>query len=997
MDEERQRILEDLSGALEGDLLFDAATLSLYATDASLHRVLPLGVVRPRVIEDVITTLRYCSEQRVPVIPRGSGTGLAGGAIGPGLILDFSAYMREILEIGSDSIRVQAGATLDQINRSLKSHGTYLPPDPANYFTATIGGMLGVDAAGSHAIRVGSMRDYVRSITSVLIDGRVAQFHSVHGTGRNIVPSSDPPQQFAENHSGIFHAMPLQSVSELRTRLGRLLSRHRDLIEQRFPRTPRNTCGYYLPNVFGPKGLDVPRLLVGAEGTLTVNVEAELATLPIPEFRGMCLFLFPEMNQALEAVEVITAHEPSACDLMDRRIISLARETEPKFKEILDASAEAAIIVEQVGLNQRDMRSRLSHLVREISKKIRNSKLAYTSDDPHVVDWLWSLPRRVVPLLARVKGERRPLPIIEDIAVPPAAISPFLHEIQRVFQRYSVTVSLYAHAATGQLHLRPFLPSPAGDDGLLLETLSRDIYQIVQKHGGSISGEHGDGYSRTAFIRTQYGPLYRVFQEIKDLFDPHNLLNPGKIISDDPSLTRRHLRAEATTLRDLETISLETRWSSRDAFQAASECNGCGSCKDRSEQHRMCPFYKLQPLEEFSPRAKANLYRELMKSSEKQMILGEPQTERLLNSCFHCQQCVQECPAEVDVSRLTLELRGLRVQSEGLSRKSWYQSRVQHFSKWASRFPFAFNRILSHSPTRWLLERTMGLARKRKLPKLASRSFLGRHGRRIRDAEISQLDRGTVVYFVDTYANYHDPELAEAFLNLMGHFGTPVIVPAEQTFSGMALLTSGDLASAKQTIERNLKVLAPLAMEGFPIICTEPSAALALKIYYPMLSEHPDAQLVADQSMEAGALIAELSGRTKGQPGMQPVEKSLRYHLPCHVRTLQGASRFLPLVESIPGIKCDSRPTGCSGMAGAFGLSAANFETSMAMGEPLFAEMAKTDYDLGLTECTSCKIQMEQNTRKPTIHPIKLLAYAYGLMPSVSRILEAKNGQLTVS
>lgn len=987
MDDAQQRISEDLAGLFQGELRFDDATRQAYATDASLYEILPLGVAAPRHQEDVELLARYAQENSIPLIARGAGTGLAGGALGTGLIVDFSSHLRQIVRIDSDSVTVQPGVVREQLNLRLKEFGRYFAPDPSNSSVTTIGGMIGVDAAGSHAARVGSTRDHVQSLRGVLAGGQAIELGPVVLDASSRLPEGD------EN--------PVWLQQELARSLAYLLETHATLIQERQPPLLRNSAGYYLRSVLQDQIVHLERLIVGSEGTLALVTEATLHTVPLPSQRGCMLLLFGSLEAAIRAVHKISEQQPSACDLLDRRLISMAREADRWFEELIPPTAEAALLVEQTGYSRVQVLDRLRAIglaAREVdSAMLIRGESAEAAD----VERLWSLPQRVVPLLTGLRGQTRPLPFVEDIAVPPEQLHDFLIRAHRVFQKYQVTASLYAHAASGQVHLRPFLPWPTAGTAGILESIARELYEVVFAHGGTISGEHGDGLSRTSFLRSQYGPLYRVFKEIKELFDPRNLLNPGKIISDDPHLTVKNLRvlhpvSPETTESTAPLVQLQLRWEPESAAEAVSRCNGCGNCRTQSVAQRMCPFFHLEPIEAFSPRSKANLLRGVLNGSIAPREMTTEQAKELSDSCFNCRQCVLECPAHVDIPGFVEEFRASYVAAHGLTRADWALSRATSFGRLGTALAPLANWALNNRPFRWLLERLIGIARGRRLPQFANRTFLSMAKRTLSDRRRVLDGKRPVVFFVDHYVNYHDPELGWALVAILQHNGIQVYVPPQQAASGMAMITAGDVDAARELALANLRAFGDLAREGLTILCTEPTAAVCLKHDYPRLVDHPDVAALSQQVVEAGAFLRSLLQQGRLRTDFTPLQYTAAYHTPCHLRSLENGTPLADLLGRIPELKLERIEKGCSGMAGAFGLTQRNFETSLKIGEGLMTEMQRPDLQFGVTECSGCKLQMEQRTTHPTIHPLKLLALAYGYMPELKHKLGPNRRLLTV-
>lgn len=977
-------ICEDLAGLFRGEIRVDPLGRAMYASDASLYQVTPQAVCSPVDAEDVAVLVKYAREERLPIFARGAGSGLAGESLGRGVVVDFSRHMHDVLQFGEQTVRVQPGVVLERLNERLRPLGRYFPPDPSGSTVTTIGGMLGVDAAGSHSIRVGSTRDHVQSLEILLASGLSFE------AGVELVPTGS--LETLENVEG----EPAAVRSALLSRLSHLLAANADLIQERQPaRQFRNRSGYLLRGVLTEGRINLPRLLVGSEGTLALVTAATLHTSPLPGCRGVMLLLYPSVDSAAEAVRHLVHEEPSACDLLDRRILTLACEIDEQLARAVPPTTEAALIVEQTGGNEEDVLRRLERLVAAQQASAVPGQLVWRAVGDAEVERLWGIAHRVVPLLNRLRGETRPLPFVEDIAVPPEGLQEFLHRAQRVLQRHQTVSSLYAHAAAGQVHLRPFLASPTAATAPKLEELARDLYEAALSVGGSLSGEHGLGLARTAFLRSQYGPLYRVFEQIKRLFDPENLLNPGKVISDDPHLTVRHLRPADEPQLPVHQIQLV--WTPGELQEQAARCNGCGACRTQESGGRMCPFFRKEPDEERSPRAKANILRWLADGRLPAAALDQPEMERLLKLCFNCKQCELECPTNVNVPHLMLEAKAQRTAAHGLSRSEWFLSRLHTWGDAGCRLSPGINLLLQTRLGRWLIEKAVKIARQRKLPRFARRPFLQTARKKWRMPPASYASPRPVIYFVDHYANYHDPELAEAFCRVLEHQGLRVHVPPGQRPSGMALISAGDLDAARPLAEHNVRTLVEFAREGCPIVCTEPTAAVCLRQDYPRVLDDAEARLVAGQVIEAGAFLRQLDRQGQLRRNFSELPLRAAYHTPCHLRALGAGQPLAELCGLIPGLAVSQVEHGCSGMAGVFGLSSGNLEESLAIGHDLMERLARDHIDAGITECSACKMQMEQRTTRPTVHPIKLLALSYGLMPELQRALRPASNRLVIS
>jgi FAD/FMN-containing dehydrogenase/Fe-S oxidoreductase len=992
MDPERERIKDDLRGLVKGDVRCDDVFLQLYASDASIFEIRPLAVVRPRSLADVVAVTRYAGENKLAIHARGAGTGLAGESLGRGIVLDFSRYMRRIQQTDAESVRLQPGVVHARLNDHLRPLGRQFGPDPAMSSVTTMGSVLAIDAGGSHWLKYGSARRHVLSMQVVLADGQVIE------VGRE--PLSGP------------HFDAQSRRGRLVTQLSDLIIRERSTIERHQPQSLVNRSGYHLGDVLSGDHLDLARLLVGSEGTLALITEAVVATQPLPKQRGVALLMFDRLESAAKAVLEIVALAPSACDLMDRRHLSLAREGVVHYDLLIPPQTEAVLLVEYEGDNLFDVRDRLLQFVDRVRRKRRLAFHSLQTQDKTEMELYWRLATKVVPTLYRMKGPTRPLPFIEDLAVPPRALPDFLVRMQNVLKQHEVTASLFAHAGHGQIHIRPFLDLSNPVDVARMGPLATDLYGQVLAVGGTISGEHADGLSRTAFVRQQYGPLVEVFEEVKRIFDPANTFNPGKVVHGDPQALTTNLRRltppAAEPPPDVQPVAaepapakptavhLQLRWSIEDVAEAARDCNGCGACRSQLRAERMCPIFRLAPAEESSPRAKANLMRGVLSGQLDAATLTRQEFKDVTDLCVNCQMCRLECPASVDIPRLMIEGKGAFVRINGLSTSDWAMSRIDRFCSWGSFLRPLANWALSNRPARWLLEKTIGLAQGRKLPLFAQRSFLRLAARR-RLTRSTRRSGRKVVYFVDTYANYHDPQLGEALVSVMEHNGIAVFVHPGQVSSAMPMISLGALGKAKQLAARNVTLLAEAVRQGYHVVATEPSAALALTREYPALLDDDDARAVAENTSEACSYLWKLHQNGALQLDLRPVNATIGYHQPCHLKALNVGSPGENLLRLIPGLMVREFDSGCSGMAGTFGLKRENYRASLRAGRGLIGQVRDPSLQASSTECSTCKLQMEQGTHKATIHPLKLLALAYALMPEAADLLSARNEELLVT
>lgn len=1001
MDQERQRIQDDLRGLIAGQVRCDVVLTQLYASDASIYEIRPLGVVRPRSTADVVACVQYASEHNIPLHARGAGTGLAGESLGRGLVIDFSHSMRRIVRTDAETVCVQPGVVLDQLNRHLAQQKRLFGPDPATAKVTTLGSVLAHDASGSHWLRYGSARRQVERLQVVLANGQVieAGCHAVT-VGRDPAPQ-DPRDSLVQ-------------------RLAGLLEREADVIAEHYPRSLVNCGGYGLRGALSGGQLDLAKMLVGSEGTLALITEATVRTDPVPRHVGLVLLLFDRLQNAARAALDIRRMGATACDLMDRRLMSLARESDVRYDALLPSEAEALLLVEQQGDDPGEVRDRLQQITSFIRRRRRlafDSRLALENED---VEFFWRLARHVVPALYRLKGSERPLPFVEDIAVPPKSLPDFLTRLQNVLKKHQVTASLFGHVGHGQLHLRPFLDLAKDEDVRRMHHLARDLYQEVVDVRGTVSGENGDGLSRSWFLREQAGPLYNVYHEVKRIFDPQNILNSGKIVGDVPQPLGQNLRPvligqaqwqgtgdaspPGTSSRPgsspptaaSDPISLQLNWNQHDVAYAARTCNGCGGCRTLSAPERMCPIFRFAPAEEASPRAKANLMRAVLTGRLPLSQLTSESVKEVADLCVNCHQCRLECPASVDIPKLMMECKSQYVATNGLRFSDWIVTRLDLVAYWLSPIQSVANWALASRRFRWLLEKTTGIAQGRKLPRLAAPSFLAR-AQRQRLARPTRYAGPKVLYFVDVYANWFDPRLAQAVVAVLQHNGVAVYVHPGQRPCGMPMLSLGAIDKAKRLAAHNVAILADAVRQGYHIVASEPAAALCLTHEYPNLINDDDARLVAENTSEACSYIWRIHQQGKLELDLKPVNATIGYHQPCLLRALQVGAPGESLLRLVPGLTVRQLRAGCSGMAGTYGLKRESYRSSLRAGWKLISAMREPTLHAGATECSTCKLQMEQGTTKPTVHPLKILTASYGLMPEFASLLSDRGEELLVT
>jgi FAD/FMN-containing dehydrogenase/Fe-S oxidoreductase len=968
-EQQRGRVRDDLHGFFKGEILFDELARALYSTDASIFQVRPIGVAVPRDEEDVQALVRYAHEHEVPLIPRGAGTGVAGEALGAGLVVDLSRNFRQIVEVQGDQVRVQPGVTLAALQQRLAHVGRRFAPDPASGAVCTIGGMLANDASGARALRHGYTRDHVAALRAVLDNGEAVAL------GLERVPQ---PTDAQPTH-----------LHDILTALAVLLDQNRELIEQHRPRTPFDRCGYRLAGVMRDEMIDLPRLLVGSEGTLALFTEATLRTVPLPGGQSVALVGFASLDDALRAAQLAQGTGPAACELLDRRLLSLVRGSDTGgAAALIPGAIEAVLLVEYEADSPAEAARAADNLVEQLRGGERLAMHAITACEPEAHDRLWQLREVALPSLYGLKGGAQPLPLVEDVGVPVEALPEYLRRVQEILQQHQTTASFLIHAGTGQVHTRPFLDLRQPEHVARLWDLAEQIHALALELGGTISTQHGTGLARTPWVARQFGPLFPLLRQVKAIFDPRNLFNPGKIVD---AVAERGLRSLPPASAN---GSWMLRWPEPGAAVEASQCNGCGQCRTELPAQRMCPVFRATQSEAATPRAKANLLRHLLHGGIDGRQLGSDEVREVADLCVNCKMCAAECPARVNIPKMMLEAKAANVAQHGLPRGEWFLARLENIVRWGSAFSLLTNFALGSRTIRWVLERLVGLAPHRRLPRFALRTFMAIAKRR----GWTRRPRGSgpcVAYFVDTFANYIDPQVAEATVLVLEHNGFDVYVPPGQSGCGIEALAHGDVETARDSAVQNIRLLADLAREGMTIVCSEPSAALMFRQDYADLIDDVDVPLLAKHTVELTQFLGELHRQGRLRTDFRPLDAGVGHHVPCHIKAL-GPAAGPPLLALIPALRVHPIDRSCSGMAGTYGLKADNYATSLAAGAPMLTELERPRALFGAAECSSCRMQMEDGAGKRSLHPVQYLALAYGLMPEVADRLKEPLRELTL-
>ncbi len=978
----------DLARLIDGEVRFSPHDRGLYATDASLYQVQPLGVVIPRSREDLLRTVCFAVDYHLPLLARGAGSSLAGQAVNRALIIDCSVHLDRLLEtdVEGRTCRVEPGLVLDQLNQKLTRRGTGLMfgPDVATSRHANLGGMIGNNSAGAHSILYGMTVDNLIGLDVILANGKEARLEA--------------------------------GASERDKRLGRLtqdvaavLTRHADEIRRRFPKTVRRANGYNLDRLLdqyeagGTAAMNLAHLCCGSEGTLAVTSAATLKLVPAPKRTGLAVLGFPSLTAALEAVNPILSTQPAAVELIDHLVMRTARmnrehAADLRFIESLAAdngpAVQAALYVEYFAASDEELREQLAALARLLPGMPQRHLTK-----PSEMQRAWALRKAAEPLLHAVPGLRKPITFVEDTAVDPARLPEFVAAFDRIVKAHGTEAAYYAHASVGCLHIRPLLAPGDADDRERMQRLAEEVTDLVREFGGALSGEHGDGRVRSPLLERFYGrEICNAFAEIKRLFDPKNLLNPGNIVGPAPMLT--HLRVNPNP-HELAESAPDDRaagdegglafpdftpcfdYSDQHGFPGAvQQCNGAGVCRKRGEG-TMCPSYQATLDERHSTRGRGNALRlaitgQFNAGRLDDSIWNDAETLKTLDLCLSCKACQAECPSNVDIARLKAEY--LNQHYETIGRVPLKASVVGHtrmLSRLASAAPRLSNFVANSGLARSLMQRLCDIDKRRGLPPY--RPSLYRWHSSHRDGQAASVETPTVVLFADCFTTYNEPELGVAAIELLEAFGYRVLLPRVGC-CGRTMLSVGMVRQAMRTADRTFAQLEPYIRDTNcrAILFCEPSCAAAFRDDLLSLRCQTDLELRKQAAAKAMLVEEFLDKAWEGHalhPQFAAPTGRIALHAHCQQKAVLGIGSGSALPARLFGERFTALDTGCCGMAGAFGYRPDHYELSHKIGELSVLPAARLldAADVLLAPGTSCRHQIREGANVQALHPAQLL------------------------
>lgn len=962
-----------LRRVLHGELKFDEVSKLIYATDASSYREIPLAVAFPKSNQDLITLVNYARKHKITLIPRTAGTSLAGQVVGSGIIVDVSHHFNKILEYNDEEkwVRLQPGVIRDDLNRYLKPFGVFFGPETSTANRAMIGGMIGNNSCGSNSVIYGSTREHLISAKVVLSDGSEVEF-------RDLTPEEFQAQcnKTALEGELYSHANELLSDKGVRER-----------IRKGYPdaKIPRRNTGYALdmlmdsaPFEDSDKPFNFCKILAGSEGTLALITEVKLRVSPLqPPKQGLVCVHFNSIYNSLVAAQLALNYDPHAVELIDHYILESTRKniTYSHYMFFVEGAPEAILAIELRGDSEDEIQDRADKLIVELKEK----DLGYH----YPVVWneqaklVWELRKAGLGLLSNMPGDAKPVPVVEDTAVSMNDLPKYIADFNEILKQRGLHAVHYAHAGSGELHLRPILDLKTVEGNIMFREIAEEVSKLVKKYNGSLSGEHGDGRLRGEFIPFMIGEEnYKHLVALKKVWDPDNIFNQGKI-TDTPSMNSSlrfepgHYTPEYKTKLDFS--------STQGIVRAAEQCNGSGDCLKSAEAGgTMCPSYMATGDEKTSTRARANVFREIAGRENSENPFQSPKIKEVLDLCLSCKGCKSECPSNVDIAKIKAEFLYQNQKLKGTSLRTRMIGNYTRSNRWLEKVPWLYNMVVRTAPLAFLFKLLVGFATKRSMPGMNKQTVVNWF-KQSPNGHAGDRKEKKVLLFVDEFTNYNDFAIGEAVVKVLTKLGYSIEL-TNTIESGRSYISKGMLDEATVIARENLNAVCLQLEEGVPIIGIEPSALLSFRDEYIDMSD--DKEMARDISSKTFLfeefIAAEIKAGKIDTSLFKSIDQKIKYHGHCHQKALSEISALEETLDLIPDSNPEQIPSGCCGMAGSFGYEKEHYDLSMKVGELVLfpAVRAATEDELIVAPGTSCRHQIKDGTKTRAYHPAEVLLMA---------------------
>ncbi len=942
-----QRLRRDLTGHVNGEVRFDDGSRALYATDASIYRQVPIGVVIPRDIDDVVATVAVCHEHGAPVLPRGAGTSLAGQCCNTAVVIDFTTHINRILDIdvATRTATVEPGCVLDELRDAANALGLTFGPDPATHRHNTLGGMIGNNSCGVHSVMAGRTADNVEALEILTYDGQRMWVGRTHDEELERIIADGGRR------------------GEIYAGMKQLRDTHADEIRKRYPDIPRRVSGYNLDELLPERDFNVARALVGSEGTCVVVLQAKLRLVENPRARSLLVLGYPDAYCAGDHVPQVLKAQPIGLEGIDERLIQdmKLKHMHPRDRELLPKGS-GWLMVEFGGEDRADADAKARTLMKTL-EDADDAPSMKLFDDPAEEEMLWKVRESGLGATAHVPGQHESHPGWEDAAVPPEKVGAYLRDFRRLLQRYDYDCALYGHYGDGCIHVRIDFDLATESGIAQWKHFMNDAADLVLRYGGSLSGEHGDGQVRAWLLPKMFGDdLVAAFGEFKRLWDPDCRMNPNKVV--DPFPVDHNLRIGPDRARP----RIVTRYAFPDDAnsieQATRRCVGVGKCRN-AHGGVMCPSFRATHEEKYSTRGRARLLFELFESAPLTGGWHNDAVRDALDLCLSCKGCKTDCPVNVDMARYKSEFMAHYYKRRLRPRAAYSMGLIHYWSRIASHAPKLANAALQMPGTSRMLKAIGGLAAERPIPRFATQTFVNwfRH----RDV---RTGNGTeVMLWPDTFNNYLNPHHLQAATRVLEAAGCQVRIPERPLCCGRPLYAEGMLDLARNQLTKTLSTLVPLMAQQIPVVGLEPSCVAAFRDELPALFPGDGR---ATYLKENSYLLSEFLDRRAWQP--PTLKRKALIHTHCHHHAVMGIEAEKRLLDRT-GVDFEILDTGCCGLAGAFGFNAGHYDVSMRIAEQgLLPRVREADDDtMILSNGFSCREQIEHGSNRRVLSLAEML------------------------
>lgn len=966
----KREMLMQLGQTLKGVLYFDDTMRTLYATDASAYREMPLAVAIPEDEEDIQTLIRFARAHKTSLIPRTAGTSLAGQVVGNGIIVDVSRTFTRILEINTEGkwVRVQPGVIRDELNLFLKPYGFYFGPETSTANRAMIGGMVGNNSCGSNSVVYGSTREHLLSVKALLSDGSEAVFETLS------------PEAFHAKCEANDGRLETAVYKQIRTLLSN--ADNQQEIRKQFPKPEilRRNTGYAIdllletaPFTYGREDFNFCKLIAGSEGTLAFLTEIKLNISPLPpKETGLLCIHFNTIDESLRANIIAMRYKPSASELIDHFILECTKDNieQRKNRFFVQGDPGAILVVEFC----RNTREEITAVAEQLQAELQAAGLGYHfpllfGDDTKKI---WTLRKAGLGLLSNLPGDEKAVPVIEDTAVAVEDLPAYIADFNRILQKYDLFSVHYAHAGSGEIHLRPIINLKTKEGNELFRIIAQEIATLVKKYNGSLSGEHGDGRLRGEFIQQMIGAKnYALLKEVKYTWDPENIFNPHKIV-DTPSMNSMLRYEPGKKAPDLKTVF---HFPQQTILQHAEQCNGSGDCrKTHLSGGTMCPSYMATRNEKDTTRARANILREFLTHSTKANKFDHQEIYDVLDLCLACKGCKSECPSNVDVAKLKMEFLQHYYDANGVSLRTWMIGNFRMLTSLAAIAPGIYNWLVKTPAPSRLIKKFSGFAPDRSMPTLERKTLR----KWLKENPQTGTHQRKVYLFCDEFTNYNDTHVGIKAVQLLRKLGYEVI-PVEHPESARALLSKGFLRKAKVIAEKNVRLFSEIISENTPLVGIEPSAILGFRDEYPDLVGEPlreAAKQLAKHVYMIDEFLSTEADLGRIHSGMfRAAPRQVKLHGHCQQKALSSVLHSKRILSLPEGYNVEVIPSGCCGMAGSFGYEKEHYDVSMKIGELVLFPAVRNAADDTLIAApgTSCRHQIKDGTGAHAMHPVEIL------------------------